>query len=154
MASHIQVILKEDVDNLGNSGDLVRVRPGYARNFLIPKGLAVAATRGNIAQIEHERRAALARAAKVRAESETLAKRLEGSVARIQKQAGEGGKLYGSVTAQDIAEALAAQGTEVDRRKLTMPDEPIKQIGTHTVTLRLSGQVTVDIKVDVTPAES
>ncbi|HJK98456.1 MAG TPA: 50S ribosomal protein L9 [Polyangiaceae bacterium LLY-WYZ-14_1] len=154
MATHVQVILREDVDNLGSSGELVRVRPGFARNYLIPRGLAVAATRGNIAQIEHERRAAVTRAAKLRTELEAMAKSLEGNVAHIQKQAGEGGKLYGSVTAQDIAEALASQGVDVDRRKLSMPDEPIKTIGTHKVTLKLGSKVHVDIKVDVTPADS
>lgn len=154
MAKHVQVILRDDVDPLGHSGELVRVRPGYARNYLIPRGLAVVATRHNIEQVEHERKAAIARAAKNRGQAEEAAKALQGVVVHIQKQAGDEGKLYGSVTAQDIAEGLAAQGHEFDRKKLEMPSEPIKTLGTHEVSLKFGYQVVAKIKVDVTPVEA
>jgi large subunit ribosomal protein L9 len=108
MATHIHVVLTEDLQNVGKSGELVKVRPGFARNYLIPRGLAVGATAENVARIEHEKRVAEARATKSRAEAEQLAAKLGAVKLVITRPAGEGDKLYGSVTTRDIEEALAA----------------------------------------------
>lgn len=152
MATHIQVVLKDDVDNLGKSGELVRVRPGYARNYLIPRGLAALATRGNIAQIEHERAAAIARAAKAKGDAQAKAKRLEGVEVTIAVQAGEGEKLFGSVGTRDIAEALAKIGHEIDRKKIAL-HEAIKTLGEYDVQVRLGYEVSGTIKVKVVRSE-
>jgi large subunit ribosomal protein L9 len=152
MASHIQVVLKDDVDNLGKSGELVRVRPGYARNYLLPRGLAALATRGNIAQVEHEKKVALARAAKLRGDAEAVQKRVEGTVVEIAVAAGEGDKLFGSVGTKDIAEALAKKGHEIDRKKIVLADN-IKVLGDHDVTVKLGYEVTATIKVKVVKAD-
>lgn len=153
MASHVQVILRDDVDNLGETGDLVKVRPGYARNYLIPRGLAVVATRGNIDQIEHEKKLALQRAEHLAKEAKQAASGIEGAKVTIEKQAGEEGKLFGSVTAQEIAGTLAEQGIEVDRKKIVMPEEPIKQVGTYELTVKLRGSVSAAFTVEVVAAE-
>lgn len=152
MATHIQVVLKDDVDNLGVSGELVRVRPGYARNFLLPRGLAALATRGNIAQIEHEKAAAVARAAKLKGDAQGVAKRLEGLELKIPVQAGEGEKLFGSVGTRDIAEALVKAGHEIDRKNIVLADS-IKTLGTTDVVIKFGYQVTATIKVTVVRAE-
>lgn len=152
MASHVQVVLKQDVENLGRSGELVRVRPGYARNYLLPRGFAQLATRGNIKQIEHEKQAALRRAAKVRAEQEEIAEKLKKVVVMIAKEVGEEGRLFGSVTAADIAEGLKVKGYDVDKKKLVLPDEAIKTVGTYEIGVRLLGGVTAKIKVEVKTA--
>lgn len=151
MATHIQLVLQEDVDNLGRSGDLVRVRPGYARNYLLPRGLASVATHGNVARIEHDKRLALAKAEKARAGALGEASKLEGLVVRISMAAGEEGKLYGSVTAQDVVDALHAQHkVEVDRRKLKLPgDQPLKVTGAHAVTVKLASDVIATFSVEV-----
>jgi large subunit ribosomal protein L9 len=153
MATHVQIILREDVDNLGEAGELVRVRPGYARNFLIPRGLAAVATRGNIAQVEHEKKLALARAVKLEDEAKSAAGQLSGVSVQVQKQVGEEGKLFGSVTAQDVADALKAKGFEVDRKKIQMPAEAIRSVGTHEVTAKLRGKISATITVEVVPIE-
>lgn len=152
MASHIQVVLKDDVDNLGKSGELVRVRPGYARNYLLPRGLAALATRGNIAQVEHEKKVAVARAAKLRGDAEAVQKRIEGTVVEIAVAAGEGDKLFGSVGTKDIAEALAKKGHEIDRKKIVLADN-IKVLGDHDVSVKLGYEVTATIKVKVVKQE-
>lgn len=153
----MQVILKDDVENLGRSGELVTVKDGYARNFLIPRGLAVRATKRNVKQLEHERRLIEAAERKRRAAAEALKDKLEGtsvSIARRTTQAGEEGeaKLYGSVTSRDIAEALAEKGIEVDRRTIQL-DEPIRTLGLRTVAIRLKGGVSAEIKVWVVAEE-
>lgn len=153
MATHVQVILREDVDNLGEAGELVRVRSGYARNFLIPRGLAAVATRGNIAHVEHEKKLALARAAKLEQEAKAEAGKIEGVTIQVRKQAGEEGKLFGSVTAQDVADALKDKGIEVDRKKIQMPAEPIKTLGSHQVTTKLRGKISAKVTVEVVAAE-
>ncbi len=153
MASHVQVILREDVDNLGETGDLVKVRPGYARNYLIPRGMAVVATRGNITQIEHEKKLAMARAAKLAEEAKAEAGKLDGVSVQVAKQVGEEGKLFGSVTAQDVADALKGKGYEIDRKKIQMPAEPIKQVGTFELSAKLRGSVTAKFTLEVVPAE-
>jgi large subunit ribosomal protein L9 len=149
MASHLQLVLTEDVSNLGQTGDLVKVRPGYARNYLLPRGLAVAATRGNIKQIEHERKLAVARAAKAREEAKGLAEALAEVTLQIAKNSGDEGKLYGSVTAAEVADALRDKGYEVDRRKIQMPDEPIKVLGSYTLGCKLAGAVTAKFTLEV-----
>src|SRR6516164_3441234 len=118
MAHHINVVLTEDLSNLGKTGELVRVRPGYARNYLIPRGLAIGATAENVARIEHEKKVAGARAAKAKGEAEQLAQKLNAVKITLERPVGEGDRLYGSVTSRDIEEALAAQGYVVDRRRI------------------------------------
>ena len=144
----MQIILVEDVQNLGNMGETVKVKPGYARNYLLPRGLAAPATRGNVAQVEHEKKAAIARAAKAKGESEGVAKSLSAVVIELTMQAGEGDKLFGSVGTKDIAEALKAKGHEVDRKKIQL-GEPIKFAGEHAVVIKLGYDVAANIKVIV-----
>lgn len=151
MPATLQVILQSDVPNLGTSGELVKVRPGYARNYLIPRGLAAPATHGNVAQIEHEKKVAIARAAKLRADAETRAKALSAVEVEIAAQAGENQKLFGSVGARDIAQALAAKGYEVDRKKIVLP-EPIKELGEYEVPVKLGYEVQANVKVRVVAA--
>jgi len=147
MAHHINVVLTEDLANLGKTGELVRVRPGYARNFLVPRGLAISATAENVARIEHEKKVAEARNAKNRSEAEQLASKLGSVKLTIERPVGEGDRLYGSVTSRDIEEALAAQGFAVDRRRIQV--EPIKALGTHSVTIRLATSVSATIELTV-----
>jgi large subunit ribosomal protein L9 len=145
--ANLQVVLTEDLPNLGNSGDLVKVKPGFARNFLIPRGLAAIATKNNVKRIEHEKRAAQARAVKQRASAQALADKLSGVSIALTVQVGEDEKLYGSITSRDVEEALAAKGFEVDRRKIIM--QPIKELGSHTVQLKVASGVDAEIKVEV-----
>jgi large subunit ribosomal protein L9 len=146
MADKIQIILKEDVPNLGHSGELVQVRPGYGRNYLIPQGLAVVASRKNVAQMEHEKRAIEARSAKQRKDAEALAGTMKDVTVEISRQVGEGDKLFGSVTTRDIEEALAAKGHKVDRKKIHLA-EPIKALGQYPVDVKIARDVTIQIKV-------
>jgi len=146
----IEVILREDVPSLGRAGELVRVRPGYARNYLLPKGLAFEATEGNRRRIAAETRVREARRQAERVEAEGLAARLASVTLTIASKAGEEGKLFGSVTAQDIADALAAQGLAVDRRRIEL-EHPIKALGTHTVPVRLHPEVHAEVRVHVVP---
>jgi large subunit ribosomal protein L9 len=148
----VQVVLRDDVENLGRSGELVSVKPGYARNYLIPRGLAAVATHGNVKQIEHEKEMAIKRAAKLRASAETRAAELSKASVEIAAQAGESEKLFGSVGAKDIAEALAGQGYEVDRKKIQL-DEPIKELGEYDVPVKLGYEVSATVKVKVVAAE-
>ncbi|AUX25582.1 50S ribosomal protein L9 [Sorangium cellulosum] len=147
MASHIHVVLTEDLHNVGKSGELVKVRPGFARNYLIPRGLAVGATAENVSRIEHEKRVAEARAAKTRSEAEQLAAKLGQVKLTISRPVGEGDKLYGSVTARDIEEALATQGFSVDRRRIET--DTIKTLGAHPVVIRLAPAITATVEVTV-----
>jgi large subunit ribosomal protein L9 len=144
----MQVILKEDVHNLGKSGELVTVKPGYGRNYLIPQGLAVIATAGNIKQIEHEKKLIAAKNAKLLKDSQAVADRLAAIEVQIERQAGEADRLFGSVNSRDIAEVLAQKGVPVDHRKIVLP-EPIKAIGYHTVEVKLGGGVHGKLKVVV-----
>ncbi|MEC7519424.1 MAG: 50S ribosomal protein L9 [Myxococcota bacterium] len=147
----MQVVLRDDVENLGRSGELVRVKPGYARNYLLPRGLAAIATHGNVAQIEHEKKAAVARAKKLRASAEERAAELSKVSVEISAQAGENQKLFGSVGSKDIAEALTAKGVEVDRKKIQL-DEPIKELGDYDIAIKLGYEVSATIKVKVVAA--
>lgn len=144
----MEVILREDVKSLGKAGDLVRVKPGYGRNYLLPSGLAYEATEGNKKRIAAETRARSTRAAAERTEAEARAAQLGAVELTLKGKAGEEGKLFGSVTASDIAEALAAKGFEVDRRRIEL-DQPIKSLGRHTVGVRLHAEVRAEIRVDV-----
>ena len=146
----MEVILREDVKSLGKAGDLVRVKPGYGRNYLLPSGLAYEATEGNKKRIAAETRARSTRAAAERTEAEARAAQLGAVELTLKGKAGEEGKLFGSVTASDIAEALAAKGFEVDRRRIEL-DQPIKSLGRHTVGVRLHADVRAEIRVDVVP---
>jgi large subunit ribosomal protein L9 len=153
MATQIRLVLQQDVDNLGASGDLVRVRPGYARNFLIPRGLAVPATDANVARVEELKRQAIARAEKDLAAAQELAKKMESVSIKIERAVGEENKMYGSVTAKDIAEAFAARGVTLDRKKIALA-EPIKHVGATEVPVKLHAKVTAKLKVEVVKASS
>jgi large subunit ribosomal protein L9 len=148
----MDVILREDVEKLGTRGQLVKVAPGYARNFLLPKRLAVAATESNKKIVEQERQAHLRKEAKVEAEAADLGKLMAAVVVTIKQKAGENGQLFGSVTSKDIAESLEAQGYTIERRKIVL-DEPIKSLGEFKVPLRLHREVTVEIAVNVVKEE-
>jgi large subunit ribosomal protein L9 len=147
MAHHINVVLTEELANLGKLGELVRVRPGYARNYLIPRGLAIGATAENVRRIEHEQRVAAAKSTKAKAEATELATKLSAVKVSIERPVGEGDRLYGSVTSRDIEEALAAQGFVIDRRRIA--SEPIKTLGAHSVTIRLGTAISATITVNV-----
>jgi large subunit ribosomal protein L9 len=144
----MEVILRQHVDNLGRRGEIVKVADGYARNYLLPRKLALPATAGNKQHIERERKIFEAREAEERAQAEALAARLSALTISISRRVGETEQLYGSVTAADIAEFLKDKGFEIDRRKLILP-EPIKAIGEHDVPLKLHREVTVPLKVHV-----
>ena len=141
----MKLILREDVYNLGKGGDLVEVKPGYGRNFLIPGGLAVLANPKNIREVEHQKAVA---AAKVRASAEAIAKRLSDTPVSLRRKVGEQDKLYGSVTAMDVAEALAARGLDIDRRTIDL-SEPIKTLGDFEVSVKLHSDVVGKVKVKV-----
>lgn len=147
MATHIHVVLTEDFQSLGKSGELVKVRPGFARNYLLPRGLAVTATEGNVARIEHAKRVAESKAAKAKGEATDLAGKLENLKLAISRPVGEGDKLYGSVTTRDIEEALAEKGFVVDRRRIVT--EALRSLGTHAVQVRLAPSITATIQVEV-----
>jgi len=144
----MDVILREDIDKLGARGQVVNVAPGYARNFLLPKRLAVAATDSNKKIVEQERQAHLRKEAKDRSEAEDLGKMMAGVSIVIAQKAGENDQLFGSVTSKDIAEALEKKNYTIDRRKIQL-DEPIKQLGEHKIPVRLHKDVTTEITVNV-----
>jgi large subunit ribosomal protein L9 len=144
----MEVILRKDVDSLGQAGDIVRVKPGYARNYLIPRGLALLATRGNMSLMEHHQRAIAREQEKIRAERLEVASALEGISVSVARKAGKDGKLFGSVTSKDIVEALAAQNIELDRRLIQL-DEPLRAAGTYDVAVRFSSEISVSLKVNV-----
>jgi large subunit ribosomal protein L9 len=145
----IQVILHQDLKNLGKSGELVRVRPGYARNYLIPRSLAMPATVHNVNQVEHQQRISAAAAAKSRAEATALADKLSAVTVTIARKVGEENRLFGSVTSKDIATALKEKGFDVDRKRIELGD-PIRTAGTFPVTVKFLGDVTATLKVEVT----
>jgi len=145
----VKVVLREDVESLGQKGDIVEVANGYARNYLVPRGLAIKASKGAIAQAEAMRRNRAARDARERAAAEEIAARLGAQRITIPARAGEGGKLFGSVTSSDVAEALAAVAeTEIDRRAVQL-DEPLKELGEVEVPVRLHREVTATVTVEV-----
>ncbi len=148
----MDVILREDIEKLGNRGEVVKVAAGYARNFLIPKRLAVVATDSNKKIVEQERQAHLRKEAKLKSEAEDLSKLLNGVSVTIAQKAGEADQLFGSVTSKDIAEALEHQNFTIDRRKIQLA-EPIKQLGEYKVPVRLHKDVTSEITVNVVKEE-
>ena len=144
----MKLILREDVYNLGKSGEVVSVKDGYARNYLLPRNLAMLASQANVRQLEHERAVIEARVKKQKGAAETQAKALSDVAVKISRKVGDQNKLFGSVTALDIAEALHAKGQKIDRRLVHMP-EPIKTIGNFEVEVRLHRDVVAKIKVEV-----
>jgi large subunit ribosomal protein L9 len=146
--AHTKVLLREDVDDLGARGEIVRVRAGYARNYLLPRNLAVEATAGNVKGIESERAALLKKEAKERASAESQSQQMSSLELEFRRKAGEQGALYGSVTSMDLAEALRERGYEIDRHRIHLR-EPIKRLGEYSVPVRLHREVTIDLKVRV-----
>jgi large subunit ribosomal protein L9 len=148
----MEVILREDIDNLGARGQVVKVASGYARNFLLPKKLAVTATESNKKIIEQERQAHLRKEAKAQGEAQDLAKLMTGVSITINQKSGENDQLFGSVTSKDVADGLAAKGYTIDRRKIQL-DDPIKTLGEFKVPVRLHKDVTAEITVIVAKEE-
>ena len=144
----MEVILREHVDNLGRRGDVVKVAAGYARNYLLPRKLALAVTEANKRQIERERKVAEARDAEERGQAEALAERLAQLEIEIARRVGENDTLYGSVTSADIAHALELKGFEIEKRKIQLP-EPLKALGESTVPVRIHRDVTAQLRVKV-----
>lgn len=145
----MRIVLREDVDDLGRKGDLLEVADGYARNYLVPRGLALKASKGIVKQAESMRRSREVREVRDRAAAEEVASKLSGARVEITARAGEGGKLFGSVTASDIADAVLAQsGVEIDRRKIELA-EPLKELGPAELTVRLHSGVDATIHVEV-----
>lgn len=146
--AHTKVLLREDVDDLGARGEIVRVRAGYARNYLLPRNLAVEATTGNVKGIEQERAALLKKEAKERATAEAQSQQMGSLVLEFRRKAGEQGALYGSVTSMDVAEALKERGYEIDRHRIHLR-EPLKRLGEYSIPVRLHREVTMDLQVKV-----
>lgn len=150
--AQVKLILREDVPNLGDAGDVVSVKPGYARNFLLPTGKGVVASDAKVKQLEHQKRVIAEKLAKELKDLEAVRDRIQSQTLEVRAQAGEGGKLFGSVTAQQIAELLAEKGINVDRRKIGL-SEPIKELGDHAVDVKLRGELVAQVKVVVSAAE-
>jgi len=148
--AHTKVLLREDVDDLGARGEIVRVRAGYARNYLLPRNLAVEATTGNVKGIEQERAALLKKEAKERSTAEAQSERMRALTLEFKRKAGEQGALYGSVTSMDLAEALKERGYEIDRHRIHLR-EPLKRLGEFNVPVRLHREVSIDLQVKVVP---
>src|SRR5690348_5172942 len=143
------ILLREDIDELGGRGEIVKVKAGYARNYLLPQGLATLATKGNVKQIEQERAALLKKAAVERATAEAQRDQMGVIELNFERQAGEHGTLFGSVTSMDVAEALRTKGYEIDRKRVVLR-HPIKETGDYTVKVRLHRDVLLDVPVHVT----
>lgn len=148
MASTLQVVLQSNVDNVGKSGDLVKVRPGFARNFLIPRGFAVPATESAVNRINHEKAVAVAKFEKSKKESQAIATKLSSLVIKITRTVGEDNKIFGSVTTKEIEAAVIAQGLAFDRKKMHLA-EPIKALGSYEIPVKLMSEVTATLKVEV-----
>ena len=147
--ANITVLLREDIDNLGGRGEIVKVKSGYARNYLLPQGIATLASKGNIKQIEGERAALLKKSAHEKSTADAQAEQMGDISLSFERRAGEGGTLFGSVTSMDIADALKEKGYEIDRRKIVLKDA-IKETGDYTVNVKLHREVTIGIPVSVT----
>jgi len=146
--AHTKILLRQDIDDLGARGEIVRVRAGYARNYLLPRKLAVEATTGNVKAIERERASLLKKEATERSTAEGQAEQMRSLVLDFKRKAGEQGALYGSVTSMDIAETLKERGYEIDRHRIHLR-EPIKRLGDFAVPLRLHRDVTIDLQIKV-----
>lgn len=149
----MEVILCDQVPNLGNQGDIVKVKPGYARNFLIPNGLAYTASSRNAAQINHKKRLLQDRQKRKIKTEQDLARRISEISVQIPVRVGEEDRIFGSVTSQDIAAALKKKGHEIDRRKIIL-DEPIRALGVYTIPVRFSGDISAQLKVWVVKEEN
>jgi large subunit ribosomal protein L9 len=149
----MKVILKEDVKNIGSMGAVVNVADGYGRNYLIPKNLAVEANPKNIKRFEHEKNIILEKAGKIKNKQEDLSQKISRLSLTIEANAGKDGKLFGSVTSKDITEAVAKQGIDIDKRKIVLPEETIKRIGTYTIQVKLHPEVTASMQLEVRPVE-
>lgn len=147
--AHTTVLLREDMESVGGRGEIVRVKAGFARNYLLPQGFATLATKGNIQQIEQERAALLKRAAIDKATAEAQLEQMENLELTFERKMGDHGHLFGSVTSMDIAEALQQKGYEIDRRKIVLKDT-IKETGEYTVNVKLHREVTLTVPVTVT----
>lgn len=145
----MDVILLEKVPNLGDLGEKVKVRPGYARNYLLPQGRAIAATAGNVAEFEKRRAELEARQVEARKMAEAHASALEGSVVTLTRKAGEEGRLFGSVGTSDIAEAITALGVPVEKHQVRLPSGPLRQVGEHDIAVHLAADVDVTVRVQV-----
>jgi len=148
----MQVILRDDLDNLGKSGEVVNVKPGYARNYLLPRGLALKATAGDIKRVEHEKRVIAARTAKLAKDAQAEADKLSAVSVSIAVAVGEDDRLYGSVTSRDVAEALKGRGVIIDPKKVVL-DEPLKAQGMTEVPIKVGRGVTANVKVWVVKKE-
>lgn len=148
MANTTQVILHHDIDNVGKSGELVKVRPGFARNFLFPRLLAVPASTAAINRIEHDRAVAKAKAEKARKEAQEAADQIGKVTVKIARAAGEDGKLFGAVTAKEIETAVKAAGIVIDRKKMSL-GEPLRSLGVHVIPVKLLGDIVGSLKVEV-----
>ena len=144
----MKVILKEDVKNIGNMGQILDVADGFARNYLVPRGLAMEANVKNIKSLEHAKKVIQEKAKRVKSQAQDLSTRIVNVTVVIKAKAGEGGKLFGSVTTMDIAEQLKNEGIDIDKKKISL-DEPIKRLGTYTVNLKLHPEVSTPIQVEV-----
>jgi large subunit ribosomal protein L9 len=151
--AQMELLLREDVENLGARGEIVKVRPGYGRNYLLPRGLAVQATAANVKQIQKQREALLKKAAADKTSAEGQAALLQSLTLEFPRKVGEHGVLYGSVTSMDLAEAIAAKGYEIDRRKIQLA-EPIKEVGEFEIPVKLHREVTATLKVVVKKEEA
>ncbi|OKY76683.1 MAG: 50S ribosomal protein L9 [Desulfobulbaceae bacterium DB1] len=146
----MELILKKTIDTLGQEGDIVKVKPGYGRNYLVPHGMAVLANKANLAILEQEMSVIKARKEKERQAAEELSKKIGGATVVIEQRVGEENKLYGSVTSADIAQKLAEVGIVIDKRKIVL-DEPIKTLGVTMVPCKTGYQMTTEIKVEIVP---
>ena len=149
----MELILKKTIDTLGQEGDIVKVKPGYGRNYLVPHGMAVLANKANLAILEQEMSVIKARKEKERQAAEELSKKIGGATVVIEQRVGEEDKLYGSVTSADIAQKLAEIGIVIDKRKIVL-DEPIKTLGVTMVPCKTGYQMTTEIKVEIVPLSS
>ncbi|HEX6275592.1 MAG TPA: 50S ribosomal protein L9 [Polyangiaceae bacterium] len=148
MATNVKVLLKSNVENLGSGGDIVKVRPGFARNYLLPRGFAVPATAGNLQRVEELRRTAAQQAHEELSRAKEVEVRLGAVSVQIERAAGDEDRMWGSVTSRDIAEAFARVGVELDRRKIQLKD-PIKTFGPAEISIRLHPDVNAALKIDV-----
>ena len=150
--ANVKLILREDVPNLGDPGDVISVKPGYARNFLVPQGKAIPATDARVKELEHHKRVVAEKVARELKALHVVVKQLESLELQINAKAGEEGKLFGSVTTAQIAELLVEKGFPVDRRKVLL-DDPIKEVGEHTVPLKLHAGLVANLKLVVAAEE-
>lgn len=149
---HVKLILRESVHSLGEAGDLVSVKPGFARNYLLPQGKAILATESKVRELEHHKRVVAEKVAREMKTLEALRDRIQSEVFEVSARVGEEGKLFGSVTAAQIAELLAGRGIEIDRRRIGL-DEPIKEAGEHEVSVRLHRDMSARVRLRVRPEE-